>query len=252
MSPDTHRRQRDDARGRLQAPRSSEVRNTLLARLPGDEFRSLLPSLEPIRLRQGQVLISPYAPTERIYFLGGGICSIGCVTADGRRVGVALVGHEGLVGMTGFGGDPESGMTAAIEIAGGESHVMDVKIFRRAMERRAGFKALIHRYAQAFAEDIMQSVVCNALHSVEQRYARCLLDIRDRTGRRDLPLTQETLADMLGVRRASITLAAGLLTRAGLIERAHKRIVVSDPAGLEAMACECYLLVKRHFARLVG
>jgi CRP-like cAMP-binding protein len=119
------------------------------------------------------------------------------------------------------------------------------------MEHRAGFNDLIHRYAQAFAETLMQSVVCNALHSVEQRYARCLLEIRDRTGRRELPLAQDTLADMLGVRRASITLAAGTLERGRLIKRAHKRVVVSDPVGLETMACECYGVVKQHFARLV-
>ncbi|MDP1570993.1 MAG: Crp/Fnr family transcriptional regulator [Vicinamibacterales bacterium] len=226
------------------------MRNTLLARLPGDEYHGLLPHLEPIRLRQGQVLISPHSSTKRIYFPGGGLCSISYVTEDGRRAGVALVGREGLVGMTGFGGPPDSGMTAAVEIAGGESHVMDVKAFRSAMKHLAGFNHVIHRYAQVFAEDVMQSVVCNALHSIEQRYARRLLDIRDRSGRRDLPLTQAALADMLGVRRASITLAAGLLTRAGLIERAHTRIVVSDPAGLEAMACECYGVVRHHFARL--
>jgi CRP-like cAMP-binding protein len=225
------------------------VRNKLLACLPRDEYDRLRPHLEPIRLRPQQVLLSPDAPPERICFLGGGLCTISYMTQDGQRAGVALVGNEGLVGMTAFGGDPESGLTATVEIVDGVSHVLDVTLFRRQMKHRARFNDLIHRYAQAFAENIMQSVVCNALHSIEQRYARCLLEIRDRLGRNDLPLTQETLADMLGVRRASITLAAGSLQRARLIERTHGRVVVRDPVRLEAMACECYGVVKQHFAR---
>ncbi len=190
-------------------------------------------------------------PTQKIYFLGGGVCSITTVTADGQKAGVATVGNEGLIGMSAFGGDPESGETAVVEIAEGDAQVMDVKVFRREMERRAAFHDLIHRYAQAFAESLMQSVACNALHSVEKRCARCLLDFRDRVGRNEFPLTQDALAAMLGVRRASITLAAGALHRAGLIDRAHKNIVVRNPTGLEAAACECYAVVKGHFARLL-
>lgn len=234
-----------------QAPPSSQLRNKLLARLPGDEYQSLLPYLETIRLRPRRVLLRPHEPPDKIYFLGGGVCSISYVTEDGRTAGVAVVGNEGLIGMAGFGGDPESGMTAVVEIAECDAQVMDVKVFRREMKRRTALNDLVHCYAQAFAENLMQSVVCNALHSVEQRCARCLLEIRDRIGRRELPLAQDTLADMLGVRRASITLAAGTLERARLIKRAHKRVVVSDPVGLEAMACECYVVVKQHFARLV-
>lgn len=162
-----------------------------------------------------------------------------------------MVGNEGLIGMSAFGGDPESGETAVLEIAEGDAQVMDVKVFRREIERHATFSDLIHRYAQAFTESLMRSVGCNALHSVEKRCARCLLDIRDRVGRNELPITQDTLAAMLGVRRASITLAVGALQRAGLIDRAHKSIVVTDPTGLEAAACECYAVVKGHFARLL-
>ena len=179
------------------------------------------------------------------------MCSIATVTADGQMAGVATVGNEGVIGMSAFGGDPESGETAVVEIAEGDTQVMDVKVFRREMERQAAFKDLIHCYAQAFTESLMQSVACNALHPIEKRYARCLLDIRDRVGRNELPLTQDVLADMLGVRRASITLAAGALHRAGLIDHAHKSIVVRDAAGLEAAACECYAVIKGHYARLL-
>lgn len=236
---------------KVQAPPSSSSPNKLLARLPPDDYRRLLPDLDTVSLRHRRVLLTPRTPTQKIYFLGGGVCSITTVTADGQMAGVAMIGNEGLIGMSAFGGDPESGETAVLEIAEGDAQVMDVKVFRREMERQAAFSDLIHRYAQAFTESLMRSVACNALHSVEKRCARCLLDIRDRVGRNEFPLTQDALAAMLGVRRASITLAAGALHRAGLIDHAHKRIIVRDPTGLEAAACECYAVVKRHFARLL-
>ena len=234
-----------------QASGSSRSPNKLLARLPADDYRRLLPDLETFGLRPKRVLLKPHVPVQKIYFLGGGVCSITQVTADGQIAGVAMVGNEGLVGMTPFGGDPESGETAVVEIADGHAQVMDEKVFRREMERRAAFHDLIHRYARAFVASLTQSVVCNALHPVEKRYARCLLDIRDRVGRNEFALTQDALAGMLGVRRASIALAAGALHRAGLIDNSHKRIVISDPTGLETAACECYAVVKGHFARLL-
>jgi CRP-like cAMP-binding protein len=225
--------------------------NKLLARLPADDYRRLLPELETINLRPGHVLVQPHAPVQKIYFLGGGVCSIAQVTADGQIAGVAMVGNEGCIGMTAFGGDPESGQTAVIEIADGDAQVMPAKTFQREVDRGTLFKDLIHRYAQAFVESLMQSVACNALHPVEKRCARCLLDIRDRVGRNEFPLTQDVLATMLGVRRASVTLAAGALHRAGIIDNVHKSVIIRDPAGLEATACECYALVKAHFARLL-
>lgn len=161
-----------------------------------------------------------------------------------------MIGNEGCIGINAFGGDPESGQTAIVEIADGDAQVMDAKIFRREMQGATAFNALLHRYAQAFVESLMQSVACNALHPVEKRCARCLLDIRDRVGRNEFPLTQDVLATMLGVRRASVTLAAGALHRAGIIDNVHKSIIIRDPAVLEATACECYALVKGHFARL--
>jgi CRP-like cAMP-binding protein len=229
----------------------SRSRNRLLARLPDDDYRWLLPDLETIRLRPKDVLLAPHARTQKIYFLGGGVCSLSVVTADGQTAGVGMAGKEGCIGMTAFGGDPDSGQTAVVEIADGDAQVMDATAFQREVDRGAAFKDLIHRYALAFVESLMQSVACNALHPIEKRYARCLLDIRDRVGRDEFALTQDVLAAMLGVRRASVTLAAGALHRAGIIDHVHKDIVIRDPAGLEAAACECYALVKGHFARLL-
>jgi len=153
--------------------------------------------------------------------------------------------------MSAFGGDPESGQTAVIEIVDGDAQVMDTKIFEREVESGTAFKELIHLYAQAVVESLMQSVACNALHPIDKRCARCLLDIRDRIGRNEFPLTHDVLALMLGVRRASVTLAAGALQQSGLIDLGHKSITIRNTAGLEAAACECYALIKGHFARLL-
>jgi CRP-like cAMP-binding protein len=231
---------------------SSSSPNKLLARLPPDDYRRLLPDLETIRLRPKRVLLKPHVPVQKIYFLAGGVCSITLVTANGQMAGVALVGNEGLVGMAAFGGDPESGQTAVVEIADGDAQVMSPRVFHREMSRGTAFSHVIHRYGQAFVESLMQTVACNALHSIEKRCAKCLLDIRDRVGRNEFPLTQDMLATMLGVRRASVTLAIGALHRAGIIDHVHKNIIISNPARLEANACECYALVKGHFARLLA
>jgi CRP-like cAMP-binding protein len=196
------------------------------------------------------VLLRPNDLVQKIYFLEQGLCSIVHVTADGQTAGVALVGNEGLIGMRALGGDPGSGETAVVEIAG-RAQMIDARAFQREVDRGGAFKDLIHRYAQAFVEGLMQSVACNALHPIEKRCARCLLDIRDRVGQDEFPLTQDVLATMLGVRRASVTLAAGALHRAGLIDYAHTVIVIRNPAGLETAACECYGLIKEHFARLL-
>lgn len=225
--------------------------NKLLARLPLDEYRHLLPDLATIGVRAKRVLLRPHVPAQKIYFPGGGLCSITRSTADGQIAGVATVGNEGLIGIAAlFGSDLQSDETAVVEIADTDAQVMDVKVFRREMDRRGAFYDLMNRYGQAFVQSLMQSVVCNALHSVEKRCARCLLDIRDRIGRDEFLLTQDVLAAMLGVRRASVTLAAGALVRTGLIDHAHKRIVICDSRGLESAACECYAAVKRYFAHL--
>jgi CRP-like cAMP-binding protein len=226
--------------------------NRLLARLSSDEYRRLLPDLEMVRIRSKRVLLKPQVPVRKVYFLAGGVCSITHVMADGQVAGVAIVGNEGLVGMAAFGGDPESGQAAVVEIAAGDAQAMGVTAFRREMERQTHFSELVHRYAQAFVEGLMQSVACNALHSIEKRCARTLLEIRDRIGRDEFPMTQDVLATLLGVRRASVTLAAGALHRAGLVDHAHKSIIILDVAGLEHAACECYTLIKGHFTRFLS
>ena len=158
-------------------------------------------------------------------------------------------GNEGFIGINAlFGGERVLG-GALVKVPDGAAQVMSARAFQREMNRRGPFSKLINCYAQRFVASLVQSVACNALHSVDQRCARWLLATRDRVGRNEFPLTQEFLAVMLGVRRPTVTLAVGALQRAGLIDYGHRRMVILDRGGLEATSCECYAVVKKHFAR---
>jgi CRP-like cAMP-binding protein len=225
--------------------------NKLLARLPAADYQRLLPHLETIPLPFKHVLHRGGDEVRRVYFPGGGVCSITHVMADGRMVEMATVGNEGLVGITAFfGGGLESG-EALVQVPDGSAQVLDVATFTREMERREAFYEAVNRYVQAYLIFLTQSVACNALHSVEERLARWLLASHDRMGQNDFALTQEFLAIMLGVRRSSVTLAFGALSRAGFIDHANKKIRIKNRRGLEGASCECYATVARHFDRLL-
>jgi CRP-like cAMP-binding protein len=168
---------------------------------------------------------------------------------NGRTVEVATVGNEGFIGVNALFGGNRS-LAGAVVKVDGSAQAMSVSAFQREMNRRGPFSRLINSYAEVFVTLLMRSVACNALHSVEERCARWLLTTRDRVGRNEFPITQEFLAVMLGVRRPTVTLAVGALQRSGLTDYGHKRMVILDRAGLEAASCECYMMLKRQFARL--
>ena len=235
---------------RTSASRASP--NKLLARLPAADYRRLLSVLDTISLPFQHVLLKPGEAAQTVYFPGDGACSITQVMRNGRTVEVATVGNEGFIGINAlFGGERVLG-GALVKVPDGAAQAMSATAFQREMNRRGPFSKVINRYAQVFVAFLMQSVACNALHSVDQRCARWLLTTRDRAGHNEFPLTQEFLAVMLGVRRPSVTLAVGALQRAGLIDYGHRRVVIVDRAGLEAASCECYAVIKRHFARLLS
>lgn len=233
------------------APARTRPSNRLLAALPPDDYLRLAHDLELVVFPHEHVLVTPSLHSTRIYFPGGGVCALTQTTSDGQVAGIAVVGNEGVVGLAPFGGDPDSGITASVAIAEGPAHVMDIAAFNRERTRGGALADLIERYTIAFTASLMQSIACNALHPVEQRCARCLLEIRDRVGRDDLPVTHAALAAMLGVRRATVTLCAGAFDRAGLLEHGYKHIVVRDPRRLEEAACECYRTIRGHFGRLL-
>jgi CRP-like cAMP-binding protein len=143
-------------------------------------------------------------------------------------------------------------MSSVVLLGGLDAQALDADVFNSQVQRPGPFADMVERYVGAFGTMLMQSVVCNALHSVEERCARWLLEIRDRAGVTELPVTHHVLGDLLGVRRETVTLSTGLLEREGLIERGRSRIRITDPAALERTACECYAIVKGHFARLLA
>jgi CRP-like cAMP-binding protein len=216
------------------------------------DYERLRPFLEPISLPLGHVILQPGDTLRRIYFPGEGVCSITQVMQDGRTVEVATVGKEGFIGINSlFGGDRWLA-GAVVKVPDHSAHTMSLSVFQREVRRQGTFARVANRYAEGFVAFLMRSVACNALHSVDERCARWLLTTRDRAGRNQFPLTQEFLAAMLGVRRATVTLAIGALQRAGLIAFGQRRVVILDRTGLESASCECYPALKRQFARLLS
>ena len=214
--------------------------NLLLAALPADEYKRILPSLELVPLKLKNIIHRAGDPIEHVYFPGGGFCSMLTVLKDGGMVEVATIGREGMVGASAvLDGNPSS----ALSMVQGESDTcyrMKADAFRMEMDRHGAFYELLTHYAQALVGFIMQSTACNAVHSVEQRLARWLLMARDRMDSDEFPLTQEFVAMMLGASRPTVTIVASTLQKSGLITYRRGRIKILDDDGLEAAACECY------------
>jgi CRP-like cAMP-binding protein len=227
----------------------------LLAALPEEEYVRLLPNLERVPMPLGQVLYESGEQMRYVYFPVDAIVSMLYVMEDGASAEIAVVGNEGVVGVSLFMGGETTPSRAVVQSSG---HAYRLKgqllkeIFHRAGGRRAGvFHDLLLRYTQALLTQMAQTAVCNRHHSLDQQFCRWLLLSLDRLPTNELVMTQELIANMLGVRRESVTEAAGNVQRAGLIEYHRGRIIVRDRAGLEARVCECYAVVKREFDRLL-
>ena len=235
----------------MQASSPPRPLNKLLARLPDEDYRRLDPLFETVKLSGKSVLHSPGAPLQRVYFPEGGVCSTTCMMADGDVVDVAIIGNEGVVGINAILRGELALYETLVRIPN-NARALPVTVFRREMERGGAFHDIMTRYAQAFVAHLMQSVACNTLHPIEKRCARWLLDMQDRMGRAEFPLTQELLATMLGVRRASIAVCASDLHHKELIDFGQRRLVIRDRTRLEAVCCECYVTVKGNFSRLLA
>jgi CRP-like cAMP-binding protein len=229
---------------------SLATRNRLLAALPESEFAQLAPRLrrEPLELRH---VVSEYdQPPERIYFPETCIISIVAPLSDGSAVETATVGNDGFVGIPVFLGGDRMAAQAFCQVPG-ETLSLSVDEFRQALARGGRLPVLLGRYTQAMYTQTAQSSACNRIHGIRERCARWLLMTQDRVGANEFPLTQMVLAQMLGVRRATVTEAAGALQRAGHIVYAYGRITVRDRHGLESAACECYRIIRRETDRLL-
>ena len=214
--------------------------NELLAALPGSDYQRLAPTLTVIPLKLKEFLNKAGEPIRHVYFPGGGFVSVVTVLKDGRMVEVATIGREGMLGVSAVLTDHPSPAAAMVQAEADVCYKMAAGAFRSEMERRGAFHNVINRYAQALTGFIMQSTACNAVHSVEQRLARWLLLAHDRVGRDEFPLTQEFVAMMLGASRPTVTVVAGTLQRAGLIEYHRGHVTVQDREKLESASCECY------------
>ena len=225
--------------------------NRLLRGLPSEEYQRIAGALRAVPLEFKQVLQRQDEPIRHVYFPHGGVVSVVTITRDGRMVEAATVGHEGMVDVGAVLGATRALHEILVQVPGIAAHALPIDVFRREMARGGVFAERISRYGQAFLALVTQSIACNGLHSVEQRCCRWLLMTADRMHEPDFPLTQEFLAVMLGVRRASVHAVVRMLRERDLIRYSRRRVRLVDRAGVEARACECYGVVRAHFHRLL-
>jgi CRP-like cAMP-binding protein len=232
-------------------PAPKPVGNRLLAALPSAYHERLAPKLEPVRLGFKQPLYEPHVPIEHVYFPTNGIVSLLTVLEDGGPIEVGTVGNEGMAGLPVFLGADAIPGRALCQIPG-EALRLEARVLKDEVRRDGPLLSLLHRYTLALFTQVAQTAACNRTHSVEERCARWLLMTQDRVGTDRFPLTQEFMAQMLGVRRATVNVAAGMLQKAGFITYTRGRITVLDRPGLESASCECYAVIKGEFDRLLG
>ncbi|HEX2206554.1 MAG TPA: Crp/Fnr family transcriptional regulator [Longimicrobium sp.] len=227
-----------------------EVRNRILAALPRNERERLNPVLERVPLTLRQVVFEPNRAIEHVWFPEDAVISLLGLMEDGSAVETATVGNEGMAGVPVYLGAMQMAGQAFVQIPG-DAWRMPAEALREEVRRGNALSQLLGRYTQALFTLVSQSSACNRKHPVEQRCARWLLMTHDRVGGDRFELTQHFLSQMLGVRRATVSEAAGGLQNRRLIEYTRGRIAVLDRAGLEAAACGCYGIIRGEFARML-
>ena len=230
----------------LETPRQ----NQLLAALPAVEWERLRPRMELRPMPLGHVLYEPGSTMRHVYFPTTSIVSLLYVMENGSSAEIAIVGNEGIVGISLFMGGETTSSRAVVQSAG-HAYRVPGKYLKDEFFRAGPFQRLLLRYTQALITQMGQTAVCNRHHSVEQQLCRWLLMSLDRLPSNELRMTQELIANMLGVRREGVTESAGKLQKLGLIQYNRGHIVVTDRPALEAHACECYEVVRKEFARLL-
>ena len=234
------------ARATAQSPKE----NRLLAAMPQADYEALLPLLEHVPLPLGQAVYESGGTQGYVYFPTDSIVSLLYVLADGATAEIAVTGNEGLVGIALFMGGETTPSRAVVQSAG-HGYRLRALTLKKEFERGGSLQHLLLRYTQALITQMTQTAVCNRHHSVDQQLCRWLLLSLDRLPDNELVMTQELIANMLGVRREGVTEAAGKLQAEGLIEYGRGRITVIDRPRLEARVCECYAVVKREYDRLL-
>jgi CRP-like cAMP-binding protein len=229
----------------------SPEQNRLLAALPAREFGRLAPQLELVSMPLGQALYESGGHLQHVYFPTTSIVSLLYVMEDGASAEIAVVGNEGILGISLFMGGETTPSRAVVQSAG-HGYRLKAQLLKQEFQRAGPVMDLLLRYTQALITQMAQTAVCNRHHSVEQQLCRWLLLSLDRLSTFELTMTQELIANMLGVRREGVTEAAGKLQHAGIIRYSRGRITVLDRKRLEQNVCECYAVVKKEFERLLS
>jgi CRP-like cAMP-binding protein len=221
----------------------------LLVSLPGKDLALLSPHLKDIVLERGSVLQEQGEGVERVYFPHDGIISLLAVMRQGDAIETATIGYEGAVGAFAGFGSRRAQTRAVVQVSGSASRIAASR-FRKIAEDSDAVCKIIVRYGEMLLIQIQQTAACNALHPVEARLSRWLLQARDRLESNNIKLTHEFLSQMLGVRRTTVTVVANMLQQAGLIRYHRGHIEIVDRGGLEARACECYDAIRRQVEEL--
>jgi CRP-like cAMP-binding protein len=206
-----------------------------------------VPDLELIHCQRGQILLDVDASLDHVFFPNSGVISVVAVYADGNVIEMATIGREGFAGVQTFFGARRSSARLLVQIPGSAA-IMSRATFDRAMKSMPSFRGLMLAYVQAFFEQVLVSAACNGRHSLKERLARWLLMMRDRSDTDVMPITQDLLAELLGVQRPSLTRAVAELQEAGLILRGRRQITILDRQRLIKASCECYQLVRARVA----
>jgi len=224
--------------------------NQLLSALPEAQWGRWFPQMESVDMPLGKVLYESGSRLTHVYFPTTSIVSLLYVMEDGASAEIAVVGNEGIVGISLFMGG-ESTPSRAVVQSGGRGLRLNASLMMQEFNQAGPVLHLLLRYTQALITQMSQTAVCNRHHSLDQQLCRWLLLSLDRLHSDELVMTQELIANMLGVRREGVTEAAGELQRAGLIQYRRGHITVMDRAGLERRSCECYAVVKKEYDRLL-
>jgi CRP-like cAMP-binding protein len=223
--------------------------NRFLAALPADDLALLTPHLRVGSLERGGILHDAGSDIEHVYFPHSGMVSLVAVMQSGATVETASVGRDGVIGATAGLGSRRAFGRAIVQLPGGATRV-SCSQFHAAAKQSQAIRDLLVRYNDVFISQIQQSVACNALHAMEARLCRWLLQSHDCMDGNAIPLTQEFLAQMLGVRRTTVTITARLLQSAGMISYRRGLVQVVDRSALEETACECYAVVRQQIDRV--
>lgn len=224
--------------------------NQLLAALSGDEWQRILAQLKAVYLPLGQPIYEPGSALDHVYFLSTAIVSLTYEMENAQSAQIAMVGNEGMLGISLFMGG-ESTSSRAVVISAGHCFVLPADVLKEEFARSGPVMRLLLRYTQALITQMAQTAACNRHHTLDRQLCRWLLMVLDRLQGNNLAMTHELIANMLGVRRESVTEAALKLQAAGLIRYARGHISVLDRQGLAQRSCECYAVVKTEYDRLL-